>query len=524
MNRTLTALRMVGVIAAAFSASACQTNANYACDQARNSDPFRTKLVKNRPELPFLACDSTTTDLNRDGLIDFTAADHKNPGFGFYMNEGGSFSDGHEVTFDPEKGGSNSAGIVAADFNADGWMDIGNSNHNGTITVRMNNTKMGEAVASFPVGAETTIKLDLDHSDAHGFAGLEGGLAAADFDGDGRLDIATANLSERKTKPGAFTATVLLNETKGENRDASGNVLPLQMGEPQYVGIPSGAISLTAKDLNADGKPDLAVAVTLGSQLSILQNSSKAAGEVSFNEPLNLQIPKEMVHGGKLVENPAGAGPTNAVTGKFTDDDRPDIATANWNVDTIAIFRNTTPNAGDPISFDSEPLQVIRLCFNPVVVRAGDIDGDGDDDLVVVPLDVQQTVAFAYIKNRTGDPDGNPQAPLELVRTVNLPEDMHPTQEFLTWLRGKSTTGSPGTWFNSVGNLADFDGDGDLDVGIVAAKASLGIGLQPLLTGTTDIMSFVDPAGPTALAKSLMPKQSRLVHYETSHDRARAPE
>src|SRR4029078_5382869 len=91
-------------------------------------------------------------DLNGDGRLDFAAADHINPGFGYFMQpETGEppFNEGVSVPF-ASPDATNSAGIVADDFNGDGIPDLANSDHGssdngGAITVRGNATPVGAA-------------------------------------------------------------------------------------------------------------------------------------------------------------------------------------------------------------------------------------------------------------------------------------------------------------------------------------------------------------------------------------------
>jgi hypothetical protein len=118
------------------------------------------------PSLDFQVCDSKPVDLNGDGLLDFAAADHLKKGFGYFMQDPSgdpAFAEGVKVTFvDP--GASNSAGIVAADYNFDGIPDIANSDHDGAVSVRINATPPGSAITavSFPASGETTIPLGLN--------------------------------------------------------------------------------------------------------------------------------------------------------------------------------------------------------------------------------------------------------------------------------------------------------------------------------------------------------------------------
>ncbi|NJO56315.1 MAG: VCBS repeat-containing protein [Rhodospirillales bacterium] len=178
------------------------------------------------PHLMFQVCDSQPADLNGDGLLDFVAADHINAGFGYFMQDPStssvSFAAGQTVPF---VGGGNSAGIVVDDFNFDGMPDVANSDHPGIVTVRINGTPTGAAIGdvTFPTAGETNVDLGVNHGASHGFAGIEGGLVAADINTDGKLDIATANLGLNAAMDA--TSSILLNVTPDPVDDGMGNMI-----------------------------------------------------------------------------------------------------------------------------------------------------------------------------------------------------------------------------------------------------------------------------------------------------------
>ncbi|HET6583303.1 MAG TPA: VCBS repeat-containing protein, partial [Nannocystaceae bacterium] len=369
----------------------------------------------NAPRIDFQVCDSATVDLNGDGRLDLVAANHLEAGFAYFMGEPTGpvrFAEGRSVEF---VGGGNSAGVVVADFNMDGIPDIANSDHPGILTVRVNATPAGAAIdeVDFPDAGETNIDIGVDHSAGHGFAGVEGGLVAADFNADGKIDIATANLGENAD--GLTTASVFLNTTVAAEPAGDGErvrIVPATFAAVQYIELPGAAISIATADFDGDGSPDLVTSNTAVSSVSVLTNRTPVGSDVVVFEENELQIPAD--------GNPAGAGPTNPVVADFNGDGKPDVATANWNVQTVVVFTNATDEGG-PTAFIGRP-EVVELCFNPLVVRAADLDGDDDDDLVVIPLDLREDLAFGVIENQTEPDDEAPS--LAFVDAVELPARM----------------------------------------------------------------------------------------------------
>jgi hypothetical protein len=140
-----------------------------------------------------------------------------------------------------------------------------------------------------------------------------------DLNGDGQLDLATANLD-------AATVSIRLGRGNGTFEAVPG------------VGVGSGPNSVTVGDLNGDGQPDLATANRGANTVSI----RLGRGDGTF-----------------LVAQEFGVGrtPFSVTGGDFNGDGRLDLATANAGASTVSILLNNTPEivVNDLVTFEPFP-------------------------------------------------------------------------------------------------------------------------------------------------------------------------
>jgi hypothetical protein len=220
-------------------------------------------------------------------------------------------------------------------------------------------------------------------------------LAVADFNGDGQLDVAvTNNGTQTGTK-----VDVLLNK--------GGGIL----GAAAHYLVGMSPNSVTAGDLNGDGKIDLAVPNTSDSTMSTLLGNGDGTFQNQQVAPTGpgIQAPRQVLladfdgdglldaaainktadnvgflHGNgngtlKLLGNPpsGGSNPRGGALADFNGDGWLDVAVANYMSGNVGILAGHGDGTFQPA------VSAAAASFVGAVA-AGDVNGDGRPDLVLV--------------------------------------------------------------------------------------------------------------------------------------------
>jgi FG-GAP-like repeat len=200
-------------------------------------------------------------DFNRDGTPDLAVVNCPRFDQGatgsvtiLLGNGDGTFS---AVTVSPDTGGQ-PLFIAAGDFNGDHIPDlvVTNMNHGapelGSVTVLL-----GKGDGTFTPTAVSPVTGSVPQS-----------VAVADFNGDGKADLAIANA-------GSDTVTVLLGNGDGT---FTAPLSPATGATPNYAAV---------GDFNGDGIPDLAVANNVSNSVTVLltQHTPAATAMVSATRP-----------------------------------------------------------------------------------------------------------------------------------------------------------------------------------------------------------------------------------------------
>jgi hypothetical protein len=331
------------------------------------------------------------TDVNGDGWLDLVASDGGNDlSIWPWQPSSSTFAEEPIVV----GGGGSLASpscVAAADFDGDGNVDLAASN------------SAGDDVAVFRQtgGASYAPTADLVLGDALATPGL-GAIAVGDLDGDGDLDVVSAN-------------------TSGNTLTIFEQISPAVFGSDPAAVLGSaadtnGPRAVLAVDLNGDGKLDIASAnATSGSVALFFQSSSsgfpldadallgtgrdRRAGldrrgrlrRRRAHGPRHRELDRELARGlppggrrlreRRPVDRRRGAttkNPSHVVAVDLDRDGDLDLVCANTGGNDVAVFLN--PGDGSFPAAPSFVLGSVATTNSPRYVAVGDLDGDGDLD------------------------------------------------------------------------------------------------------------------------------------------------
>ncbi|MEE9131889.1 MAG: FG-GAP-like repeat-containing protein, partial [Phycisphaerales bacterium] len=363
-------------------------------------------------------------DLDGDGDLDLAVAITRGDAVTTFRNNG-------DGTFVIIAGYATDApqGIAIADLNGDGARDFVTANWpQDVVSVRLNNGDgtFGSSVL-YDAGTRPI------------------SVAIGDLDGDGDADLAAGNFGTSADH--GTTVSILLNNGPGTFSAPA----PFDVGDsPTYVEI---------ADLDGDDDLDLAVSNLWSDDVSVLVNN----GDATFASQMTFS---------------AGAGPYAVTSGDFDGNGNPDLVVVNMFGNTLSVL----PNLGDGVFMDIVEHDVGVL---PVAVAIGDLDGDGDLDLAVTNREGDGIAGTVSLLFNLGDGSFKEQGSLD---TGVLPESI-----VIGDLNGDGDSDLvvANAWSNNVSvylndgdgtfpdaetyetgdiplsiGIGDLDGDGDLDLAV----------------------------------------------------------
>jgi hypothetical protein len=346
-------------------------------------------------------------DFNRDGLPDLVSADGGSDTATLLVRLASGGFAAEAPT--PAAAGGNFGAV--ADFNRDNWPDFAVSGYDppndppglppGSATVSLRNPAGGfltlPPVSTGRLGAIAAADFNADGLVDLAAAQIEAGtvriaqqridgtftwegppiatgvrpryLTTADFNGDNRPDLAVTN-------HGSATVSVLLGQPGGG--------LVTEPGSPFAVGLMPWAV--VAADINGDGRPDLAVADGGAHTVTLLERG--AAGGFTPMPGSPLSVPGQ---------------PVGLAAADFNRDGLLDLAVSQFSNNTLSVLLRRSDgayvlDAGSPLAVGTQPFDVVATDFNR----------DGKPDLATAN---NGAGSVSVLLNTTPDPAPPPPSP-----------------------------------------------------------------------------------------------------------------
>lgn len=281
-----------------------------------------------------------TIDLTADGKPELVATQDWSNTMNKFTNTSGGASIGFN-THTPYDMGAEARDIIGGDLNGDGVPEVVVAKEYTDRLSIYDNTLANIYNTSISYGPNS--------------------LAIADFDGDGKTDIAVA--CDRSSN-----IVILRNTSTGTGLSFT----------KQSINLSSPINKLAVRDIDGDGRPDICGLYPTNNTLSILRNTY-TTGSLTFS----------------ATDFTTSAGPVHIQLGDLDGDDKPDIAVSNATGKTLSIFRNSSSSGN--ISLDAKI--DYPASGTPTALAIGDIDGDTKPEIALG--DANNAIVQVFKNNST---------------------------------------------------------------------------------------------------------------------------
>ncbi len=412
----------------------------------------------------------STGDFDGDGKLDLAVANNASNTVSVFRNTGsiGTISFAAKVDFTT---GTYPQSISVGDLDGDGKLDLAVVNETSSYVSVFRNTGSSGTISfatkvDFTTGTQTY------------------SVSTGDLDGDGKLDIAVANVNSN-------------NVSVLRNTGSSGTISFAAKVDFSTGGNPPFGFSIG--DLDGDGKLDLAVVVVVANYynaVSVLRNTG-SSGTISF---------------ASQVDFTTGTYPRSVSIGDLDGDGKLDLAVANSGSNTVSVFRNLEGICPPTITSFTPTSGSVGTTVN---ITGTNFNTTPANNIVLFGA-TKATVSTGSATSLTVTvPIGASYQPISVTNIANG-LTVYSSQPFITTFACGGTINSSSfatkvdypTGVNPYSvSTGDFDGDGKLDLAVAnnsfnnvsvfrntgssgtisfAAKVDFSTGTQPISVSTGD--------------------------------------
>ena len=371
-------------------------------------------------------------DFDGDGRLDVAVVDNAGPYVSILRNKGVP----SQLDFDGRLDfpvGSGARNAAVGDLDGDGLPDIVVANNGSRSVSVLRNTSTSSGI-SFAPGVEIMADdLDLRY------------IGLADLDGDGRLDMLTAN-------GGSGSVSVFRNVMSSPGPIGVGSFGP-------RLDFSTGTtnIRLSVGDLDGDGRPDVVMGRSDGEQdspLALLGNRS-VSGSISFAASVSI---------------PTGRRGLSVAVCDFDGDGVPDLGIGSGSPASFSVLRNTNLDVVFPPPAIESVTPASAVPGSSVTVTGQNFSADGGKNVVLFGSARGEVTAATATSLTVTVPVGATHGPVTVTHLGNRLTAMSP-KAFLPTFSGtagvfehlpRADVGAGSNPYVSV--VSDLDGDGKPDL------------------------------------------------------------